>query len=158
MRAFRHLFFDIDRQLEDAARAKQQLDAERWRAELRPRAIRFFAARTGKLTWSRALLKLVVEELFPDDLFTELVGNLDRVPRRQWPHVMAIAVARRHSWRRDGLARIDRQLRISLTTNGTHDRSHRRHTRPSRPRFSGSPRPRQGAPLRFAPARRGWRP
>ena len=158
MRAFRHLFFDIDRQLEDAARAKQQLDAERWRAELRPRAIRLFAARTGKLTWSRALLKLVVAELFPDDLFTELVGNLDRVPRRQWPHVIAIAVALRHSWRRDGLARIAKRLRVPLTTNTTHDRSQPRHTRPSRPRFSGSPRPRQGAPLRFAPARRGWRP
>ncbi len=57
MRAFRHLFLDIDRQLEDAARAKQQLDAERWRAELRPQAMRLFAARSGKLTWSRALVK-----------------------------------------------------------------------------------------------------
>ena len=55
--------------------------------ELRPRALRLFAARTTKLTWSRALVKLVVEELYPDDLFTELVGNLDRVPRRHWPHV-----------------------------------------------------------------------
>jgi hypothetical protein len=91
MRAFRHLFLDIDRQLEDAARAKQQLDAERWRAELRPRAMRQFAARTAKLTWSRALLKLVVAELFPDDLFTELVGNLDRA---------APALAPRHRDRR----------------------------------------------------------
>jgi hypothetical protein len=157
MRAFRHLF-DIDRQLEEGVRAKQQLDAERWREELRPRAIRSFAARTGKLTWSRALLKLVVEELFPDHLFTELVGNLDRVPRRRWPHVVAIAVALRHSWRRDGLARVARRLRVPLTTNPTHDRSQSRHTRPSRIRFSGSPRPRQGAPLRSAPARRGWRP
>ena len=53
---------------------------------------------------------------FPDDLFTELVGNLDRVPRRQWPHVIAIAVALRHSWRRDGLTRIAKRLRISLST------------------------------------------
>ena len=56
MRAFRHLFLDIDRQLEDAARAKQQLDAERWRDECRPRAMRLFAARTATLPWSRALL------------------------------------------------------------------------------------------------------
>ena len=158
MREVCHAVTDIDRQLEDAARAKQQLDVDRWREQERPRAMRLFAARTAKLQSSRALLKVLVEELYPDDLFTELVGNLDRVPRRQWPHVIAIAVALRHSWRHDGLARIARQLRISLTTNGTHDRSHRRHTRPSRPRFSGSPRPRQGAPLRFAPARRGWRP
>jgi hypothetical protein len=158
MRAFRHPSFDIDRQLEDAARAKQQLDAERWRAELRPQAMRLFAARTAELPWSRALLKLVVAELFPDDLFTELVGNLDRVPRQQWPHVIAIAVALRHSWRRDGLSRVATQLHISVGTNPSHERSRRSHTRPSRHRFSGSPRPRQGAPLRFAPARRGWRP
>jgi hypothetical protein len=158
LRELRHLFNDNDRQLEDAVRAKQRLDAERWREELRPRAMRLFAVRTAKLAWSRALLTLVVEELFPDDLFTELVGHLDRVPRRQWPHVIAIAVALRHSWRRHGLARVARRLRISLTAKPVHDRSHTRHTRPSRTRFSGSPRPRQGAPLRFAPAKRGWRP
>ena len=158
MRAFRHLFLDIDRQLEDAARAKQQLDAERWREECRPRAMRLFATRTAKLTWSRALLKLVVAELFPDDLFTELVGNLDRVPRQQWPHVIAIAVALRHSWRRDGLSRVAKRLRISVGTDPSSERSPRPHTRPSRHRLSGSPRPRQGAPLRFAPDRRGWRP
>ena len=156
MRAFRQLFLDVDRQLEEATRAKQQLDAERWREELRPRALRLFAAHAATLTWSRALLKLVVAELFPDDLFMELVGNLDRVPRRQWPQVIAIAVALRHSWRRDGLAHVARRLRISLTTPRP-ERSHAR-TRPSRRRFSGSPRRRQGSPLRVDPARRGSRP
>ena len=67
MRAFRHLFFDIDRQLEDATRAKQQLEAERWRKELRPGAMRLFAARTTKLRWSRALLESLIEELYLDD-------------------------------------------------------------------------------------------
>jgi hypothetical protein len=157
MRALRHLFFDIDRQLEDATRAKQKLDAERWRTELRPRAMRLFAARTGRLRWSRALLKALVEELYPDDLFTELVGDLDRVPARHWPHVIAIAVALRHSWRRDGLTRLARRLRISLTTTPRH-RGSSDHARPSRRRFSGSPRRRQGSPLRFDPARRGCRP
>lgn len=114
MREIHQALIDIDRQLEEAARAKQQLDTERWRAELRPRAMRSFAACTAKLTWSRAPLKLVVNELYPDDLFTELIGNLDRVPRRQWPHVIAIAVALRHSWRRDGLVRIAKRLQLSL--------------------------------------------
>ena len=157
MREFRSSAFDIDGYLEDAARAKQHLDAERWREELRPRTLRLFAARTMKLAWSRALVKALVEELFPDDLFTEFVGNLDRVPRRQWPHVLAIAVALRHSWRRDGLARIARRLRVSLTTTPSHDRSPRRRTRPSRRRFFGSPRSCQGFPLRSNP-RRGSRP
>ena len=176
MREIRHVLTDIDRQLEEAARAKQQFDAERWRAELRPRAMRSFAARTVKLTWSRALLNLVVDELYPDDLFTELIGNLNRVPRRQWPHVIAIAVALRHSWRRDGLTRIAKRLRVSLTTKDLVERTssnHRRQSsnritrrhrsasvrsRPSRSQFFGSPRPRQGSPLRFDPAKRGSRP
>ena len=154
MHACRPLSIDIDEYLEDAVRAKQQLDAERWRAELRPRAVREFAARATKLQWSRALLKAAIEELYPDDLFAEIVGDLDRVPRRLWPQVLAVAVALRHSWRRDGLARIASRLRISLATTSSRARSHRQ-SRPSRTRFSGSPRPRQGAPLRFAPARRG---
>src|SRR4029077_237002 len=98
MREIHDLSFDIDRFLEDAARAKQQLDTERWREELRPRALRLFAARTTKLQWTRALLRLVVGELPPDAFFLELIGNLDRVPRRLWPQVAALAVALRHSW------------------------------------------------------------
>ena len=113
MREIRDLSFDIDRFLEDAARAKQELDAERWREELRPRALRLFAARTTKLQWSRALLKLVVHELYPDDLFSELIGNLDRVPRRRWPQVIALAVALRHSWRQNGLAQIVKSLHVA---------------------------------------------
>src|SRR5213082_349116 len=160
MREIHDLSFDVDRFLEDAARAKQQHDAERWREELRPRALRLFAARTTKLAWSRALLKLIVDELFPDDLFAELVGNLDRVPPRHWPRVLAIAVALRHSWRRDGLARVARRLRISLPARDlTPAQGPPHRSRPSRPRFSGSPRSRQGSPLRFDPARRrGSRP
>jgi hypothetical protein len=146
MREFRHLCNDIDSQLEEAMRAKQRLDAERWRDELRPSAMRQLAARTATLRWSRALLNALVAELYPDALFTELVGHLDRVPRRQWPHALAIAVALRLSWRRDGLPRLAKQLRISLTTDGSRDGSHPRHPRPSRRRCSGSPRPRQGAP------------
>ena len=162
MREIHDRSFDIDRFLEDAARAKQQLDTERWREELRPRALRLFAARTTKLQWSRALLKLVVRELYPDDLFSELIGNLERVPQRKWPHVLAVAVALRHSWRRDGLARVARRLRVSLAITSTPKSSRRRSTqrksRPSRSRLSGSPRPRQGSPLRSDPAKRGSRP
>ena len=153
----RQLCRDIDRPLGDAARATPQIDAERWRGQLRPRAMRLFAARTAKLPCSRALLKLLVEELYPDDLFTELVGDLDRVPLRRWPQVVAIAVALRHSWRRDGLARIARRLHVSLATHTLNDRSTRGNTRPSRCRFFGSPRPCQGSPLRSDPMR-GSRP
>lgn len=157
MREIHCAVVNIDDYLEQAARAKQQLDADHWRDVIRPRAIRLFAARTTKITWSRALVKLIVEELFPDDLFTELVGHLDRVPPRQWPHVLAIAVALRHSWRRDGLTRLARRLRVSLPAKDSHPKRASYRPRPSRLRFSGSPRIRQGS--RFArPAAAGSRP
>src|SRR5262249_31982079 len=153
-----HLFRDIDRQLEDAVRAKHQLDADRWREQLRPGAMRIFAERTAKLTCSRALLKLLVDELYPDDLFTELVGNLDRVPLRRWPQIVAIAVALRHSWRRDGLTRIAKRLHVSLKTECTaHTTPTNDSHRPSRRRLCGSPQARQGFPLRSNPVR-GLRP
>ena len=161
MREIQCAVVDLDHYLEEAARAKHQLDAEHWRDELRPRAMRLFTARTARLAWSRALVKLIVAELFPDDLFTELVGPLDRVPPRQWPHVLAIAVALRHSWRRDGLAHVARCLRVSLAAKDIAPRRSptSQRARPSRARFSGSSRPRQGSPLRFDPARRrGLRP
>jgi hypothetical protein len=161
MREIRCAVVDFDHYLEEAARAKHQLDADHWRDETRPRAMRLFASRAAKLTWSRALVKLIVEELFPDDLFTELVGHLDRVPPRQWPHALAIAVALRHSWRRDGLNRLATRLRVSLPAKDLGPgRAHpSSRSQPSRSRFSGSPRPRQGSPLRFDPARRrGSRP
>ena len=138
MREIHDLSFDIDRFLEDAARAKQQLDAERWREELRPQALRLFAARTATLPWSRALLKLVVRELYPDDLFAELIGNLDRIPRRRWPQVVALAVALRHSWRRDGLAQIVRSLQIRASDASRKYRHPRR--KPTVPRSSHQPR------------------
>ena len=159
MREIRPLIDDIDRYLEQALRAKQQLDADRWRNELRPRVLRHFAARATKLTWSCALVKLVVEELFPDDLFTELVGNLDHVSPRRWPQVLAVAVALRHSWRRDGLTRIARRLRVSLAPSACpRSRSVANRSRPSPTPSSGSPRGRQGSPLRSDPAGRGSRP
>ena len=148
-----HVFRDIDRQLEDAVRATHQLDAERWREQLRPGAMRIFATRTAKLTCSRTLLKLLVDELYPDDLFTELVGNLDRVPLRRWPQIVAIAIALRHSWRRDGLVRIANRLRVPLTAAIAHHVNQTNNHRPSRTRLCGSPQPCQGFPLRSNPVR-----
>jgi hypothetical protein len=153
MRELRHLVNDIDRQLDDAVRAKQQLDAARWREELRPCAMRLFAARSAKLQCSRALLKLLIDELHPDDLFGELVGNVDRVPLRRWPQIIAIALALRHSWRRDSLTSIARRLHVSLPMHRLAGQLSQRNTRPSRGRFSGSPRPCQGFPLRSNPVR-----
>ena len=98
MREIRTGITDIDEWLEAGLRARSQIDADRWRREIRPALVRRFTARARRLTWSRALVKAIVEELYPDDLFTELVGTLDCIPRQQWPWALAIAVALRHSW------------------------------------------------------------
>jgi len=159
MREIRTGITDIGEYLESGLRAKHALDADRWRRETRPRELRSFAAHARRLTWSRALLKAIVEELYPDDLFTDLVGTLDRIPRRQWPWVLASAVALRHSWRRDGLTRLAQSLRVSLPTKGSSLRGTPVHpSRPSPSRLSGSARRRQGAPRCGAPAKRGFRP
>lgn len=159
MREIRTGITGIDEYLEAGLRAKHDLDADRWRREIRPRALRLFAARARHLTWSCALLKAVVEELYPDDLFAQLAGNIDRVPRRQWPRVLAIAVALRHSWRRDGLTRLAARLRVSLPASGSKERGTPVHpSRPSLNRVSGSARRRQGSPRPGAPAKRGSRP
>ena len=159
MREIRTGITSVDEYLEAGLRAKHVVDADRWRREIRPRVLRLFAARALDLTWSRALLKVVVEELYPDDVFAELVGNIDRVPRRHWPGILAIAVALRHSWRRDGLTRLAARLRVSLPASGSDLRATRAHpSRPSPNRVSGSPRRRQGSPRGGAPAKRGSRP
>lgn len=159
MREIRTGITDIDEYLEAGHRAKQDLDADRWRRETRPRDVRMFAAHARHLTWSRALLNAVVEELYPDDLFADLVGTLDRIPRRQWPWVFASALALRHSWRRDGLTRLAQTLRVSLPASGSDQHGSPAHpSRPSPSRLCGSPRRRQGAPRCGAPAKRGSRP
>jgi hypothetical protein len=116
VRDSRQLFLDIARQLDEAARAKQQTDAVCWRRELRPRAMRLIAARTRHLSWSRALVSLLLAELQPDDLFTEIVGAANRITPSRFPQAVAIALLLRHSWRQVDLTRIARRLGITLTT------------------------------------------
>ena len=116
MRESRHLLVDIARQLDEAARAKQHTDAEHWRRELRPRAMRLMAARTRHLAWSRALVSVLLDELQHDDLFTEIVGTPNRLTPSQFPQAVAIALLLRHSWRQVDLTRIARRLGIRLST------------------------------------------
>jgi hypothetical protein len=91
MRETRYVRSDIDRPLEDAARATEQLNAQRWREALRPRARRPFAARTAKLTWSRTLVKWLVEELYGETTRTVVRRRIGRsrprsgIPRKPRP-------------------------------------------------------------------------
>jgi hypothetical protein len=40
-------------------------------------------------------LKVLVEELYPDNLLTQVVGALERPQLRRWPYAVAIAVTLR---------------------------------------------------------------
>jgi hypothetical protein len=116
VRESRQVFLAIARQLDKAARAKHQTDAEHWQRELRPRAMRLIAARTRNLAWSRALVSLLLAELQPDDLFTEIVGTPNRIRPSRFPQAVAIALLLRHSWRQVDFTRIAKRLGITLTT------------------------------------------
>jgi len=148
VRESRQLFVDIARQLEEAARAKQQTDAECWRRELRPRAMRLIAARTRHLAWSRALVSLLLNELQTDDLFTEIVGAPNRITPSRFPQAVAIALLLRHSWRQVDLTQIARRLGITLTTKaltGNHHNGRGHHVADSPARLGPV------KALRFAP-------
>ena len=148
MRESRQLFIDIARQLDEAARAKQHTDAEHWRRELRPRAMRLIAARTRHLAWSRALVSVLLDELQPDDLFTAIVGASNRIKPARFPQAVAIALLLRHSWRQVDLTRIARRLGITLSTKtlkNTHQNGRGHHVGDSPARLGPS---RLSAPLR----------
>ena len=127
MRESRQVFLDIARQLDAAACSTQQADADHWRRELRPRAMRLMAARTRHLAWSRALVSVLLDELHPDDLFTKMIGAPNRLTPSQFPQAVAIALLLRHSWRQADLTRIAKRLGIALSTKTlTHTHHHRR--------------------------------
>jgi hypothetical protein len=82
----------------------------RLRGARRRRALRQVTAATAGLQWTGGFLKLLLEELCVDDEIADFVGHLDRLPLHRVPHVVAVAIALRHSWRADDLATITRQL------------------------------------------------
>jgi hypothetical protein len=154
VRVSRQLLLNLARHLDEAARATQHADADRWRRELRPRAMRLLAARTRRLPWSRALVSVLLAELHPDDLFTEIVGAPSRLTPARFPQAVAIALLLRHSWRHVDLTRIARRLGLSLSMK-TIDHSHRKgrghHVGDARARLGpvkalrSAPTPRRGA-------------
>ena len=89
-------------------------DLEDWRRSVRPRLLRLFAERAATMAWSRALLDVLLDELHTDELFTRLVGSSRHLPVHRYPQAIALAIASRHSWRPDDLARLARRLRIDL--------------------------------------------
>jgi ParB/RepB/Spo0J family partition protein len=104
------------RRQQEEAWAKQRAEQERWRKELRPRAVRLIAERTAKLTWSPMLLRLLLEEIRPDELFLEVLGKPDRIAVKHYPQAVAIALALRHGWQRDDLFVFSKRLGVKVAS------------------------------------------
>lgn len=104
------------REAQEAAWAKQREEREQWRNELRPKAMRLFAERTATLAWSPMLLRLLLEDIRPDDLFLEVIGKAERVPIKRYAQAVAVALALRHSWERDDLLRFSKRLGAAVTS------------------------------------------
>ena len=109
------------RERQEEAWAKQRAETERWRTELRPRAVRLIADRTAKLPWSRMLLRLLFEDIRIDDLFLDVVGKPEALPVTRYPQAVATALALRHSWQRDDLITFSKRLGVKVTSKDLAD-------------------------------------
>ena len=89
--------------------------AARSQDDPRLEALRLVAGQMKNLSWTPALFALLLDELYADDVFTELVGDPNAIPRRRYAHAVAVAIALRHSWRSDDLEAVVGRLGVAQT-------------------------------------------
>ncbi len=65
---------------------------------------------TANLRWSHALLNLLLEELYVDEEIATFLGDVDHLPTDRFPQAVAVALALRHSWRKDDFDRLATRL------------------------------------------------
>lgn len=92
--------------------------AEDWTHRLRQAVLRSLLTNTVSLTWNKRLIALVLEELWIDDLFIDLMGEPRRLAKRRYPQAVAMAMLIRYSWRPDTLAYVVKQLGLKSTVSG----------------------------------------
>lgn len=109
------------RRQQEEAWAKQRAEQERWRTQLRQRAVRLIAERTATLAWSPMLLRLLLEDIRPDELFLQVLGKPDRIAVKRYPQAVALALALRHSWQRDDLLSFSKRLGVKVTSKDLAD-------------------------------------
>src|SRR5690606_23559475 len=79
------------------------------------------ADRTAKLAWSPMLLRLLLEEIRPDELFLDVLGKPDRIAVKRYPQALAVALALRHGWQRDDLLVFSKRLGVKVTSKDLAD-------------------------------------
>ncbi len=88
--------------------------AKRWRRDSRPRIVRAAVSATEGIGWSAELIEAVLEEMYVDDHFEDLLGAPGRLRARQYPQAVAVALILRHSWHPDDLAGILKRLGLKM--------------------------------------------
>jgi hypothetical protein len=87
----------------------------RWRRNARPKSIRAAVSATRALRWNRPLIETVLEELYVDDHFEELLGRAPGDLRpREYAQAIAVALILRHSWHPDDLACMLKRLKLRV--------------------------------------------
>lgn len=97
-----------------------------WRSASRVPELRALARDLAGLKWTRALFLLVLDELYIDDLFVDIVGNPEKLSPARYPQAVAMAIALRHSWRPDDLAEVATRLALPARRFGRGGRRPRR--------------------------------
>ena len=93
------------------------LHLARWRDDDRFEDVRALALSARGLTWSRALLDALLDELHVSDDFDVLVGRVAHLPTNQYPRLVAVALLLRHSWRPEDLERTATRLGLLPVTS-----------------------------------------
>ncbi len=69
---------------------------------------------TKGIGWSSELIEAVLEEMYVDDHFEDLLGAPGRLRAQQYPQAVALALILRHSWHPDDLASILKRLGLKI--------------------------------------------
>ena len=87
----------------------------RWRRDIRPKSVRAAVSATKGIRWTRPLMEAVLEELYVDDHFEELLGRAPGDLRPgQYAQAVAVALILRHSWHPDDLACMLKRLKLRV--------------------------------------------
>lgn len=88
-------------------------------ARQRSQRLLLAASGTSRMRWSRRLLELLLDELYVDDDYFDLIGGR-RIPKKKYPQAVALALLGRHAWRADDFAEV--VSRLGLANRGSSGR------------------------------------
>ena len=87
----------------------------RWRRVARLKAVSAVVSATKTLGWTRPLIEALLEELYVDDHFEELLGGAPGDLRPgQYPQAIAVALILRHSWHPDDFVCMLKRLKLRI--------------------------------------------